>query len=169
MYSIKGVQPGAYRAEIAAEIAKSLGSDDFWQRYAAAQAIRPWATEREAPAILEAVKRGGEGEYYDWVLIAAGKFPSTEAAEAVAAQLPAHRDAATAALIEMGPVAEDAAIKLSESKDHNVRAHAAVILGVIGTEKSLPALSHLKSDSFAHAKECAEKSWRYIQARKGGA
>lgn len=168
MYYIKGVQPGAYRAEIAAEIAKALGSDDFWQRYAAAQAIRPWATEKEAPAILDAVKKGGEGEYYDWVLIAAGRFPSAEAAEAVAGRLPAHRQAATAALIEMGPVAEDAAIKLTESSDHNVRAHVAVILGIIGTEKSLPFLSKMKSDSYAHAKECAEKAYRYIQARQGG-
>ncbi len=166
MYYIKTLQPADYQAEIAAEIAKALGSEDFWQRYAAAQSIRRWATEKEAPAIIEAVKRGGRGEYYNWLLVAAGKFPSPEAAEAVAAALPAHLNAATAALIEMGPIAEDAVIKLAESSDGRVRWHAATILGVIGTEKSLPVLSELTSDGFISAKQSAEKAHKYLQARQ---
>jgi len=165
MYYIKTLEPGDYQAEIAAEIAKALGSEDFWQRYAAAQSIRRWATEKEAPAIIEAVKRGGKGEYYDWVLVAAGRVPSAEAAEAVAAVLPGHLNPATAALIEMGPVAEDAVIKLAEASDGRVRWHAATILGVIGTEKSLPVLSKLTSDGFTSAKQGAEKAYKYLQAR----
>lgn len=136
--------------------------------YAAAQSIRRWATEKEAPAIIEAVKKGGKGEYYDWVLVAAGKYPSAEAAEAVAAALPASRNPATAALIEMGPIAEDAVIKLTESKDGNDRWHAAVLLGAIGTEKSLPVLSKIKSDTFASAKKGAELAYKFVQARHGG-
>jgi len=168
MYYIKTLRPADYQAEIAAEIAKALGSEDFWQRYAAAQSIRRWATEKETPAIIEAVKRGGKGEYYNWVLVAAGKFPSPEAAEAVAAALPAHLNPATAALIEMGPIAEDAAIKLAESSDGRVRWHAATILGVIGTDKSLPVLSKLTSDGFISAKQGAEKAHEYVQARQAG-
>jgi len=168
MYYIKTLRPAEYQAEIAAEIAKALGSEDFWQRYAAAQSIRRWATEKEAPAIIEAVKRGGKGEYYNWLLVAAGKFPSPEAAEAVAAALPAHLNPATAALIEMGPIAEDTVIKLAESSDGRVRWHAATILGVIGTDKSLPVLSKLTSDGFISAKQGAEKAHKYVQARQAG-
>jgi len=165
MYYIKGFEPAEYRAEIAAAIAKALGSDDFWQRYAAAQSIRRWGTEKEALAVLEAVKRGGEGEYYNWVLVAAGRFPSAEAAEAVAAAFPKNLEPATAALIEMGPVAEDATIKLAASSDGNVRRYAAAILGKIGTEKSLAVLSKLKSDDYAPAKTSAEKAYGFLQAR----
>jgi HEAT repeat protein len=103
------------------------------------------------------------------VLVAAGRIPSAEAAEAVAAALPGHLNPATAALIEMGPIAEDTVIKLTESGDRRVRWHAATILGVIGTEKSLPVLSRLTSDGFTPAKEGAQKAYRYVQAREGGA
>jgi len=37
MYYIKGFEPAEYRAEIAAAIGKALGSDDVWQRHAAAR------------------------------------------------------------------------------------------------------------------------------------
>lgn len=111
------------------------------------------------------MKRGGDGDYYNWVLVAAGRFPSAEAAEAVAAAFPKNLEPATAALIEMGPVAEDATVKLAASSDGNVRRYAAAILGKIGTEKSLAVLSKLKSDDYAPAKQSAEKAYSFLRAR----
>ena len=47
-----------------------------------------------------------------------------------------------------------------------VRHHAAGILGVIGTEKCLPALSKLESDGYTPAKEAAQKAYKYVRARQ---
>jgi HEAT repeat protein len=65
----------------------------------------------------------------------------------------------------MGPVAEDAVLGLAKSQNWVVRMNAAIVLGRIGTAKSVPVLEELKREQAEPLQKMATRSCDWVRAR----
>jgi hypothetical protein len=127
-------------AQFAKALAPLLSHSDFWVQGAASKAMITWATVDVEPQIIEASTLENV-----WVrqysIEALGKLNTETAAEAIAAQMYRNRGEVGKALRAMGPIAEAATIPLLKDRDGWVRKETVQVLGEIGGEAGLKALT----------------------------
>ena len=132
-------EPGEDRAEVAQAIERQLSHPEWFVRQAAARALRKWGGQENMPAFIQALS-DRDFVVRNEAMGALAKSPSARSAEAIVSVYAENKLAAKAALMEMGPVAEEAVQALLQHKDWPVQLDACQILAKIGTVKSLQAL-----------------------------
>lgn len=159
--------PNARRAEVTATLKQALAREDtFNPRREILRALVVWGPREEVVALLlDRVRRRDpfiRGEAFE----ALGKYQDEDTAQAVAVHLVDGdtRGEAGRALVQMGPVAENAVIKYLRHGDSGVRHEACRVVKVIGTRNSLADLRFLvrRRDGAAWA---AQEAINCIEAR----
>jgi hypothetical protein len=113
--------------------------------------------------ILETEKLKASDELFD----ALGAFPDPRAAEALSQRLndPFNSEGAIRAMRQMGPVAEDALIKVAPSDDAKTSLEAVKLLGQIGTTKSTVLLTKAARSPNQEVSEAAKAAIKAIRER----
>jgi hypothetical protein len=144
--------PGENPTEFSRPLCAAYKNKNEWTQAALMAALRVWAGPDAEKTVIEA-SRHASFMVRDEAIPALGRFKTTEAAEAAAAQAAHDGSEVKAAMKAMGPVAEPAAISLLESSDFWVRATAANILAEIGGKQALAALTRETRDHPQHTGE----------------
>lgn len=139
------------------------------------QAMVVWKTDETTKAIIGLLSETNSFTRAS-AIKALGKLPSKQAATAVAGRMSDFFDGkdASAALRQMGIVAEDTVLRLAESPAPTMRAEAYSILAEIGNEKTLTKLKSLHTkdrnrDSKAAAKAAIDILKERVDAEKEAA
>ena len=143
--ALAGMQPvEARRAEVAAVIEPLVTDPNPSIQMTAIKALGTWGTKQSVPALVKLLTGPDLGVRWT-AMDALGKLKSAEAVDLVAERVPDRQDGmhAVRALTQMGPVAEDAVIKLLGHGDFLVRMKACNVLEQIGGPKSVEALQQL--------------------------
>ncbi|HUT95266.1 MAG TPA: HEAT repeat domain-containing protein [Thermoguttaceae bacterium] len=143
--ALAGMQPvEARRAEVAAVIEPLITDPNPAIQRTAIQALGTWGTKQSVPALAKLLTGPDLGVRWT-AMDALGKLKSAEAVDLLAERVPDRQDGmhAVRALTQMGPVAEDAVIKLLGHGDFLVRMKACNVLEQIGGPKSVEALEKL--------------------------
>lgn len=153
--------------EIAAALEAFLTDKDQLQRLSASKALTKWATTDTVAALVKALDDSNVLVRHN-VMDALGRLKAEAAAEPIAQKLASQQDRikASPALQAMGAVAEPAVLKQVENNEWMVRMEVCKILKVIGTQKSVPALTKLQDDPQALVKLLAKQALDAIAARK---
>lgn len=135
------------------------------------EAIAPlvvWGGKFSVPIMLKLLEEEeGRGHNSDEIFAALAMHPTPESATAVSQYVGnffAH-DEACRCLVKMGSVAEDAVMKIAPSNEPKVSVAAVMILGEIGTEKSLTLLRQAVKSRNENVKAAAKNSIDKITAR----
>jgi hypothetical protein len=158
-------EPADRRAEVAGAIEALLTSSDGFTRNSAAGALKTWCGPESEPALIQAL----DDESFvvrHHAIATLGKLKTAEGAAAVARVYRQNGIQAKAALLEMGPVAEDAVRSLLEHQEWPVRNDACNILGQIGGEKSVPLLKKMQQDENGLVRWGAQRAIEAIEKRK---
>jgi hypothetical protein len=165
---LQGKDPKKPNQEMAQALADLMaGGDDASTRVAASRALIRWATDDTVPALVKALDAENAVVRHN-ALDALGRRPAEAAARPVAQRLTTQVDRfkATQVLQGMGPGAEPAVLALAESQEWQVRSEVCKILKVIGTQKSVPALTALQNDQHPLVKRQAREALEAINGRK---
>ncbi|MBN1912526.1 MAG: HEAT repeat domain-containing protein [Pirellulales bacterium] len=102
------------------------------------------------------------------ILVKLGEFRDPRAAKAVTALLQdaTYRRDAYECLEKLGPLAEDALIKMAASGDPTACMAAVELLGKVGTSKSLPVLRAVATRGYPAVRETAKLAIRLVMQRK---
>lgn len=159
--------PAKPNEDIAAALATFLADKDQTIRFVASKALEKWATAETAPALIKALDDDSIVVRHN-AMDALSHMKSATAAEAVAPKLASTQDRfqASKALLSMGSTAEPAVLKLAEDKEWQTRSEVCKILKVIGTQKSVAALTALQGDPQALVKRQAQQALEAISAKK---
>ncbi len=163
----KKVKDIELRKEIARAIRDIIVSSDANRNGDALQAFVVWGGKYSVPILLEILennrRHGGSRQVFD----ALAKYPTPESATAVAQSVGNFfsNDQACRCLVKMGSAAEDAVMEIAPSNDAKVSLAAVVVLGKIGTEKSLPLLRKATRSSNASVRQAATIAIKKIRAR----
>jgi hypothetical protein len=163
---LAGKEPLEADATLSAAIDRYVTHEDQFLRKSALDALAKWGTAESAPVIREAIKddyvfaRGS-------ALAALARFPSKENAVAIAPLLSdnVNRSKAAEALIALGQDAEEATIELLADKQIFTQLEACKVLGVIGGDASVKALTPLAAESNPLVQNAAKKAIDDITAR----
>ena len=156
--------------DIARAIRDIATSGDSWTKKDAIMPLAVWGGKFSVPMLLKMLEEEkGQGDS-ELILAALAKNPTPESAEAVAKYVGNFfvNDEACQCLVQMGSVAEDAVIAVAPSDNPEVSLAAVLILGEIGTEKSIPLLRKATKSRNQEVKQAATGSIRKIQDRTGG-
>ena len=154
-------------ADLAAALAKWLGSDDQSLRHLAAQALEKWGTSEEIPQLLAALDDDSQ-IVANSAMKALGRLHATEAVERLVTNLAESRSrlAASEALKAIGADAEDQTLTALDDAEWVVRLEACRILEVIGTEKSVERLrTASQEDENALIRQVSKQAADAIEAR----
>jgi formylglycine-generating enzyme required for sulfatase activity len=123
------------------------------------RALAVWGTAAEVPYLLRLFD-DVDGGVQEAAIVALGKLKDARAADMLASRLnPAqYRSAASAALKEIGPAAEDAVRAQLQSTDNGARIEAIKILTVIGGPASQKDLIELTGDHFTDVAQAATEA-----------
>jgi len=136
------------RTEVAALLDPLLISENATVRTKARELMQTWGTEVNAPTLINLLSVQDRFDRHD-AIKALGAIGGETAAHALAARLPDKDDRlyAKAALIKMGPVAEEYVLPLVGDSNDDVHDAACDIVGEVGTNKSLSKLRALRRES----------------------
>lgn len=139
------------REEVMAVLMEQFAGDRLWHlREHLGKAMGTWADAKVAPKMVVYLGDSREYNYQRPIAIEVlGQLKYKPAATLIVQRLDDETKEATAALINMGPPAEDAVIPLLREPAPKAREIGANILSEIGTRKSLAALSRASKDSRA--------------------
>jgi len=158
--------PNERQAEVATALCDQLENKDPFTRERAALALRVWCDEEHVPAIISAL----DDTHWPVRRTATGilsNFRNARTAEAIAGIYKKDKITAKQALLNIGPIAEDATLTLlDESADWTVRNDACNILEKIGTAKSLPRLKEIYDRETNLVQSSAEKAIKAIRQRE---
>ena len=162
-----GKEPSRLRVDIAKALEGVLTGPDKGMKFPSSKALVNWATKESVPTLLKSVESADLLTRH-FGMEALGKLKADEAAEPISKRLAENADRfkARAALEALGPTAEPAVLKMADHKDWQVRNEVCTILAVIGTDKSVPALTTLTGDSQALVKNNAKKALDAVAKRK---
>jgi hypothetical protein len=166
LQTLRSFEPGDHGAEIADALEGLLSSGEAEIRCAAAEALGTWTRKETAGRLIKSAG-DADSEVRHAVLQSLGKLKASDAAEAIAQRLANKddRDAASRALIAIGPSAEKGVRKQLQASDSEARREVCRILGEIGTADSLEELQTLAKDSDKTLAESAAKAIRKIEQR----
>lgn len=169
---LRSAPPKELRAEISGALLKLLADDDlFATSFLTPEVIRAlpvWSTADEAVPILLNLLRDGRGNLGDASIEALGKFKDARAIEPILQKAKWHESASQIAIRSFGESAEPAVIKYAASSDDGARRLAALMLGDIGTRKSVPILEGLLWSRNAQVQQEASRSLKRIEERRNG-
>lgn len=136
------------RTELAALLDPLLTSENALVRSKARELMQTWGTEVNVPTLIKLLSVQDRVDRHD-ALKALGAIGGKESAHAVAARLTDKDDRsyAKAALIKMGPVAEEHVLPFVGDSNDDVHDAACDIVGLVGTNKSLSKLRALRRES----------------------
>ena len=162
-----GKEPSKLRGDIAQALEGILTGPEKTMKFPSSKALVNWATKETVPTLVKNVDSDDLLSRH-YAMEALGKMKVEEAAEPISKRLAENSDRfkARAALEALGPKAEPAVLKLADHKEWQVRNEVCNILTVIGTEKSVPALTTLQNDPQALVKNMAKKALDAIEKRK---
>lgn len=169
---LRSAPPKELRAEISGALLKLLADDDlFAMTFLTPEVIRAlpvWSTADEAVPTLLNLLRDGRGNLGDASIEALGRFKDVRAIEPILAKAKRHESTSQTAIRCFGELAEPAVIKYAASPDDGIRRLAAVMLGDIGTQKSVPTLEGLLWSRNAQVRQEASRSLKRIEERRNG-
>lgn len=160
--------PNEMRPEVAQALEKLLNeAKEHFERHQTVRALAQWATKDNIPTLV-ALAESEDTLARISIIDALGKLPDERCAAALAKLLamPPHRHAASKALRELGPVAEDYVLPYLDSEDMMMRSEACEILAVVGTEKSIPKLKVIGHDASGFDGFRARDAIEKISSRK---
>lgn len=134
------------------------------------EAIRPlvvWGGKHSVPILIDLLAEGRLGGEREQVIAALALHPTPEGAAAVAKLVGNFfvHDEACQTLRKMGPVAEDALIKIAPSDEPKISIAAITMLGDCGSEKSLELLRQARSSTNPEIKFLAREATKKINER----
>ncbi len=153
--------------ELAQALEGLLTDKDQSLRFLASRALVKWAGPDSVLALTRALEDENISVRHN-AMDALGRLKAEAATEPMARKLTSSQDRfkATQALQAMGSTAEAAVLKLADDKEWMVRSEVCKILKVIGTQKSVPALTALQNDPQALVKRQAKEALDAIAARQ---
>ncbi len=156
------------RDEVSEVLDAYLLEKSFSARASALRAVRVWGTNRNLPSLVQLLKTGQSASERARIMDALTALRSPEAAEVLAERLrtSGDRTAAAKALRTIGPVAEDAVLRLLSDPGADVRAEACKVLGDIGSQKSIDALKPLTANGDAATQRSARAALEKLRTRK---
>jgi hypothetical protein len=160
------IQDPAVRKQIAQNfraLAMSTVNPDAAEK--AIQGLVLYGGKYSVPILIGLLKRNGPN--VPAVIDGLAANPDPKGAEAVAALLAnnSYRDAALGALREMGPVAEDALIRIAPSSNAEVSLAAVTLLGDVGTQKCTPMLAKAAQSTNREVLLAAKDSLKAVRER----
>jgi hypothetical protein len=158
------------RKKIAKYFKKIAESDDHFNSKKAIKGLVIWGGKYSVPILLKLLDQAHRFDKED-IIRALGELKDPQAAEAVTAYLGEFhsREAAFAALKQMGPAAEDALIAAAPSDNADVCLPCINLLGDVGTDKSLPLLREAQNSKNPDVRGAAKAAMKKIVARKNKA
>jgi len=155
----------ARREEVAAILQPWLTSENSSLQTSALRAVGVWGTKQNVPTLLKLLE-GQDISLRLYTIRALGNIPDERAVKALVDLVKdaSDRTHAAQALRAIGPVAEEAVIELLEHEDHQVRYEACNVLGEIGGDKSIAALTkQLDRDEHQWSRAAAEVALRKLE------
>jgi hypothetical protein len=161
--------PGVHRDEVVSQLLVLLKDPNWPTRRAAAAALGVWGTDKDFDSLAAALDDSNMS--VRWAAIyALGRLKNPKSADVLARHLAEANSedvlTTSSALQSLDSSAEDAVIPLLQSKKPQVRNEACRILGKIGTNKSLPALTAVAADSDRVASMLARNAMEAIEKEK---
>lgn len=158
------------RKKIAKYFKKIAESDDHFNSKKAVKGLVIWGGKYSVPILLKLLDQAHRFDKED-IIQALGELKDPQAAEALTAHLGEFRtrEAAYAALKQMGPAAEDALISAAPSDNADVCLPCINLLGDVGTDKSLPLLREAQNSKNPDVRGAAKAAMKKIVARKNKA
>lgn len=140
--TLKDALPDQRRAEVCKALEPLINDPDHFTHVWAVEALGVWATKETVPVLLKAMN---DKDNRNAAMKALGRLKDERAIEPIAERLGEFFDrmAASEALKNFGPAAEDAVLMRLNHPDDQVCMAACDILKTIGTKKSLPALQQV--------------------------
>jgi hypothetical protein len=162
---LKGTLPDQRRAEVCKALEPLMNDSDHFTREWSIETLGIWGTKETVPILLKAMN---DNETRSVAIKALGRLKDERAIEPIADRLEEFFDrrAASEALKQMGPAAEDAVLKRLNHPDDQVCMAACDILKAIGTKRSLPALEKLMAGGNFLRTGRAKKAIQAITARQ---
>jgi hypothetical protein len=156
--------PDERRAEVARALEPLLGDGNTVVRESAARALGVWGDAESVPALIAALGQPS-GLMSGAALEALVKLKDERGAEAVAKHLAKDKIRAGRALLEMGPVAENAVARLLTDDAWAVRLEACKLLKEIGTRESTAPLQAAAQDKNRLVANAAKEALQVIASR----
>jgi len=154
--------------ELVSAVAALAMDRDMYVQATAASFLAEHATAAQVPVLLKLL-RGTDWSSRQNVVKALGRLKDPAAIQPLVDVLAANPSMAQMdlnnALIQFGPAAEPAVLKLFVEKNTETRRQACVILQQIGTTNSLPALENLAGDPDQSLSQAAADTIRLIKIR----
>jgi HEAT repeat protein len=162
---LKEAIPDDRRTEVCKVLEPLINDADHVTHVWAVEALGVWGTKETVPVLLKAMN---DKEDRDAAMKALGRLKDERAIEPIAQRLEEFFDrmAATEALQNMGPIAEEAVLKRLNHHDVQVGWAVCDILKAIGTKKSLPALEKVVAGSNLAMRQKAKDAMQAITARQ---
>lgn len=125
-----------------------------------------WGGKYSVPVLIELIEKEGRHPS-DELFVALGQLKDPRGAEVVARYLGDffNHDAAIASLRRMGPAAESALIEAAPSNDAKVSLAAVLLLGDVGSDKSLQILQRATQARNPEIKQAARNALKRIRVR----
>ena len=145
------------RKEIARAIRDIAVNGPDHQKQDAVQPLVVWGGKYSVPILIKLLESNGGRGGADDIFAALAKYPTPESATAVAKYVGqgfVHEHACNC-LVEMGTTAEDAVMGIAPSEDARTSRAAIIILGEVGTNKSLPLLREARRSTNRRVKQAA--------------
>jgi len=153
------------REEVTRQMLELLATGDHFVRIDAAKALGRWHTEEAIPELIKLLT-DDDTFVKNEAFAALGKTKDIRAIEAVAEiWATGHGSmAAEAALVSMGPVAEETVLKYLEVDQGRLFTRSLRVLEQIGTQKSVPGLAKLARSRNIHVSAPVQRTGRAIVA-----
>lgn len=162
---LKDALPDERRAEVCKALEPLINDPDLFTHQWAVEALGVWGTKETVPVLIKAMN---DKDNRAAAMKALARLKDERAVEPIASRLEESFDrmAATEALKNFGPAAEDAVLK--RLNHHEVLVSWAVcdILKAIGTKKSLPALEKIVAGGDLARRHKAKEAMQAITARQ---
>ena len=142
------LRPKERRADVAKVLDGYINDPDVFTRKACFASLAVWGTEANVPSLIQVLDN--QDVFTRWeAMKLLGDLKADQAAEPVAKRLivASDRDAATNALIALGPPAQKAVAPYLSDPDWTTRLNVCKILNEIGTKDSVGALQLAMRDS----------------------
>ena len=161
-----GEKDTARRQEVASALEPLMGDFFMAQDKNYADAMVAWSTPSTPAAVLSHLGENAGWNERATAITIAGGLADPSLVRAVARWTLKEPKAVKAALLKMGPLAEDEVIKLLREKSAEARRLAAEVLAEIGTRKSIAPLYRAKNDPRNEsAAAAAERAWSTVSER----
>jgi hypothetical protein len=160
--------PNENRGRVARALAAALMDSDLFVRWSAVTALGAWYTKETVPDLIRRLDDAEHAVRWETEkVLGAIRDPRACMPLAIMVDKGTDRDFAANALEEMGPIAEEVAVKLLGSYAWEARNRAAKMLAHWGTKESVPTLRQHLRDTNGIVAMSAQEALRNIGARTG--